>query len=87
MAAVPLAAAANRRGARCLLAGIAIGPWGWDLSATLTRSLHFSELGVVFLMFIIGLNSIRPGFGNRAYSASARGAAGAVKRGGAGVDY
>ena len=38
-----------------LLAGIAIGPWGVGLISDVAEILHFSELGVVFLMFIIGL--------------------------------
>ncbi|WP_252149845.1 cation:proton antiporter domain-containing protein, partial [Escherichia coli] len=39
---------------RCL-AGIAIGPWGLGFISDVDEILHFSELGVVFLMFIIGL--------------------------------
>ncbi len=38
-----------------LLAGIAIGPWGTGWIANVTDILHFSEFGVVLLMFIIGL--------------------------------
>jgi glutathione-regulated potassium-efflux system protein KefB len=38
-----------------LLAGIAIGPWGLAFISDVDEILHFSELGVVFLMFIIGL--------------------------------
>lgn len=38
-----------------LLAGIAIGPWGLGFISDVDELLHFSELGVVFLMFIIGL--------------------------------
>ena len=38
-----------------LLAGIAIGPWGLGFISDVQEILHFSELGVVFLMFIIGL--------------------------------
>ncbi|MFP1734241.1 glutathione-regulated potassium-efflux system protein KefB [Lonsdalea quercina] len=38
-----------------LLAGIAIGPWGLGFIRDVSAILHFSELGVVFLMFIIGL--------------------------------
>lgn len=37
------------------LAGIAIGPWGLGFISDVDEILHFSELGVVFLMFIIGL--------------------------------
>ncbi|MBS0848295.1 glutathione-regulated potassium-efflux system protein KefB [Citrobacter sp. JGM124] len=38
-----------------LLAGIVIGPWGFGFISDVDEILHFSELGVVFLMFIIGL--------------------------------
>lgn len=38
-----------------LLAGIAIGPWGLGFISDVDEILLFSELGVVFLMFIIGL--------------------------------
>jgi glutathione-regulated potassium-efflux system protein KefB len=38
-----------------LFAGIAIGPWGFAFISDVDEILHFSELGVVFLMFIIGL--------------------------------
>lgn len=38
-----------------LIAGIAIGPWGLGIIRDVDEILHFSELGVVFLMFIIGL--------------------------------
>ena len=38
-----------------LLAGIAIGPWGLGFISDVEEILNFSELGVVFLMFIIGL--------------------------------
>lgn len=38
-----------------LLAGIAIGPWGLAFISDVQEILHFSELGVVFLMFLIGL--------------------------------
>ncbi|MCU6339913.1 cation:proton antiporter, partial [Enterobacter quasiroggenkampii] len=37
------------------LAGISIGPWGLGFLCDVDEILHFSELGVVFLMFIIGL--------------------------------
>ncbi len=43
-----------------LLAGIAIGPWGLGFISDVDEILHFSELGVVFLMFIIGLE-LNPG--------------------------
>jgi glutathione-regulated potassium-efflux system protein KefB len=38
-----------------LVAGVAIGPWGLGLIADPQRVLQFSELGVVLLLFLIGL--------------------------------
>ncbi|RJG06205.1 glutathione-regulated potassium-efflux system protein KefC [Noviherbaspirillum cavernae] len=38
-----------------LLAGIAIGPWGLRLISEVEHILHFSEFGVVLLLFLIGL--------------------------------
>lgn len=38
-----------------LVAGIAIGPAGLDLVQDVDATLHFSEVGVVLLMFLIGL--------------------------------
>lgn len=38
-----------------LIAGIVIGPWGIGLIRDVEEILHFSEMGVVFLLFIIGL--------------------------------
>jgi glutathione-regulated potassium-efflux system ancillary protein KefC/glutathione-regulated potassium-efflux system protein KefB len=38
-----------------LAAGILIGPWGLRLISDVDRVLHLSELGVVLLLFIIGL--------------------------------
>lgn len=43
-----------------LIAGIAIGPWGIGLIRDVEEILHFSEMGVVFLLFIIGLE-LNPG--------------------------
>lgn len=43
--------------------------------------LHFSELGVVFLMFIIGLELNPPNFGNCGVRFWRRRGTGAVKRG------
>lgn len=40
-------------------AGVAIGPWGLRLITDVDDILHFSELGVVLLLFIIGLE-LRP---------------------------
>ena len=39
-----------------LLAGIAIGPWGFKLIGNVEDVRHFAELGVVFLLFVIGLD-------------------------------
>lgn len=59
--AVPLAA---RLGIGAVLgylfAGMAVGPWGLGFISDVDEILHFSELGVVFLMFIIGLE-LNPG--------------------------
>ncbi len=38
-----------------LLAGVAIGPWGLRLIDDVEDILHFSEFGVVMLLFLIGL--------------------------------
>ena len=38
-----------------LLAGMLMGPWGFSLISDVDSILHFAELGVVFLLFIIGL--------------------------------
>jgi glutathione-regulated potassium-efflux system ancillary protein KefC len=38
-----------------LLAGMAIGPWGLGLVREVEDILHFSEFGVVLLLFLIGL--------------------------------
>ncbi|ELP6989286.1 glutathione-regulated potassium-efflux system protein KefB [Vibrio vulnificus] len=38
-----------------LLAGVAIGPWGLGLISDVEAILHFAELGVVLLLFLIGL--------------------------------
>jgi len=38
-----------------LAAGVVIGPWGLGLIGNGENILHFAELGVVFLLFIIGL--------------------------------
>ncbi len=38
-----------------LVAGMLIGPWGLKLVSDVENILHFSELGVVLLLFIIGL--------------------------------
>lgn len=38
-----------------LIAGIGIGPWGLGLISDVDAMLHFSEFGVVLLLFLIGL--------------------------------
>ena len=38
-----------------LVAGIAIGPWGLRLIADPQTVLHFAEIGVVLLLFLVGL--------------------------------
>ena len=38
-----------------LAAGIAIGPWGLGLVTNLQDILHFSEFGVVLMLFLVGL--------------------------------
>lgn len=38
-----------------LMAGVAIGPWGLGLISGVEEILHFSEFGVVLLLFLIGL--------------------------------
>lgn len=38
-----------------LVAGAAIGPWGLHLVEDVDGTLHFAELGVVLLLFVIGL--------------------------------
>ena len=38
-----------------LAAGVAIGPWGFALVGDVESILHFSEFGVVLLLFLIGL--------------------------------
>lgn len=38
-----------------LLAGVSIGPWGLSIISDVDEILNFSELGVVFLMFLVGL--------------------------------
>ena len=38
-----------------LIAGIAIGPWGLGMVEDVESILHFSEFGVVLMLFVIGL--------------------------------
>ena len=59
IAAVIAVVVAHRLGlgsvAGYLLAGIAIGPWGIGFVQKVEDVRHFAELGVVFLLFVIGL--------------------------------
>ena len=41
-----------------LAAGVIIGPWALRLVTQVENILHFAELGVVLLLFIIGLEQI-----------------------------
>jgi len=38
-----------------LIAGIIIGPWGFHLVWDIDSIMHFSEFGVVLMLFVIGL--------------------------------
>ena len=38
-----------------LVAGISIGPWGFNLVGDVDSIMHFSEFGVVLMLFVIGL--------------------------------
>jgi glutathione-regulated potassium-efflux system protein KefB len=38
-----------------LVAGIAIGPWGFKLISDVDAILHFAEIGVALLLFLVGL--------------------------------
>ncbi|MCO6442079.1 MAG: cation:proton antiporter [Nitrococcus mobilis] len=38
-----------------LMAGVVIGPWGLDSAGNVQAIMHFGEIGVVFLLFVIGL--------------------------------
>jgi glutathione-regulated potassium-efflux system ancillary protein KefC len=38
-----------------LIAGVAIGPWGFSLVSDPQSTLHFAEFGVVLMLFLIGL--------------------------------
>ena len=42
-----------------LIAGVLIGPWLLGIISDVDNILHFSELGVVLLLFVIGLE-LRP---------------------------
>lgn len=47
-----------------LIAGCIIGPWGLRLVTDAESILHFAEIGVVLMLFIIGLGSIHKGCGS-----------------------
>jgi glutathione-regulated potassium-efflux system ancillary protein KefC/glutathione-regulated potassium-efflux system protein KefB len=56
LVAVPLARRLGMSSAvGYLLAGVAIGPWGLSLVGDVDATLHFAEVGVVMLLFIIGV--------------------------------
>ena len=42
-----------------LAAGVVIGPWGFGVVDDVDNILHFSEFGVVLLLFLIGLEWTR----------------------------
>ena len=67
-----------------LIAGIAIGPRGLGFIRDVDEILHFSELGVVFLMFIIGLELNPSKLWELRRSIFGAGAGGVDHRGGAG---
>lgn len=56
-----------------LIAGCIIGPWGLKLVSDAESILTFAEIGVVLMLFVIGLNWTRNGCGRCAlrYSAAA----------------
>lgn len=47
-----------------LIAGCIIGPWGLRLVTDAESILHFAEIGVVLMLFIIGLELIDKGCGS-----------------------
>lgn len=47
-----------------LIAGCIIGPWGFRLVTDAEAILHFAEIGVVLMLFVIGLELIRSVYGN-----------------------
>lgn len=57
-----------------LIAGCIIGPWGLRLVTDAESILHFAEIGVVLMLFVIGLELGRNGYGSCAprYLAAAR---------------
>lgn len=47
-----------------LIAGCIIGPWALRLVTDAEAILHFAEIGVVLMLFVIGLGSIRSAYGS-----------------------
>lgn len=47
-----------------LIAGCIIGPWGLRMVTDAESILHFAEIGVVLMLFVIGLGWIRNVCGN-----------------------
>lgn len=47
-----------------LIAGCIIGPWGLRLVTDAESILHFAEIGVVLMLFIIGLELDHKGCGS-----------------------
>ncbi len=43
-----------------LAAGVALGPWGFSIIVDVAEIRHFAEFGVVFLLFLIGIE-MKPG--------------------------
>ena len=56
-----------------LIAGCIIGPWGLRLVTDAESILHFEEIGVVLMLFVIVLSSIPSACGNFALRCSAAG--------------
>lgn len=56
-----------------LIAGCIIGPWGLRLVTDAESILHFAEIGVVLMLFVIGLELIPNGCGNCVPRCSAAG--------------
>ena len=54
-----------------LIAGCIIGPWGLRLVTDAESILHFAEIGVVLMLFVIGLELIRNVCGNCGHRCSA----------------
>ncbi len=61
---VPIAVRLGLDQLRSLIAGCIIGPWGLRLVTDAESILHFAEIGVVLMLFIIGLELIHKGCGS-----------------------